>query len=210
MEPESSQSQQPVTVVDTHYLHDVFEHFDERGRIIDDKVRFSILCRLCGERNLAITNSKFDKKSPKTHEPWGVLPNCGHGFGLECLYALINTGVEVKKLPGCPTCHTPIFAFGRMNLFESVNTKMAVPLTDENEFHQINRARKAICSRTTPLDKMIEILKKGDSERVDFNRKHMIDVLRFVRQLHRKGKPGPDPAKMGYLLQFLDYEELYE
>ncbi|KAI5864743.1 hypothetical protein GGS23DRAFT_619381 [Durotheca rogersii] len=95
--------------VETTNFHQVLEHFDESGNIIDQtRTRLSIQCPICTTKNLSLVNGYYDSKSRDTHEAYTVLPGCGHAFGYVCLYNWLKEHINVRN-PTCPTCREPVF-----------------------------------------------------------------------------------------------------
>ncbi|KAI2604679.1 hypothetical protein GGR54DRAFT_652971 [Hypoxylon sp. NC1633] len=105
MEPTQSEQSHGAPTIETNNIHQVLEQFDEDGHIINQDTSFQIRCEICKERNLAILNSKVDKRSVDTHEYYAVLPGCGHIFGYTCVYTWILRAGE----PTCPYCRTTVF-----------------------------------------------------------------------------------------------------
>ncbi|KAI1205394.1 uncharacterized protein F4807DRAFT_471073 [Annulohypoxylon truncatum] len=96
---------QNIDTVDTSNFIEVLRYFDEDGNIANPNTRFDIQCGICREKNLALLNPAFDKRSRETHETYAVLPNCGHAFGYVCLSSWIFS----NSVPTCPTCRKRIF-----------------------------------------------------------------------------------------------------
>ncbi|KAI0849617.1 hypothetical protein F5Y00DRAFT_261402 [Daldinia vernicosa] len=101
-------SEQPITV-DTQYFHEVLTHFNEEGHLINRNTRFNIKCSICQDAHLSLVNHDFDKKSRATHEPFAVLPRCGHAFGYECISQWLMRDINIGN-PRCPTCRTDVFS----------------------------------------------------------------------------------------------------
>ncbi|KAI1137131.1 hypothetical protein F5Y05DRAFT_414294 [Hypoxylon sp. FL0543] len=103
--PQISGSDEQVTTVSTNNFRNVLENFDEDGHIKDQRTRFDITCSICYEKNLALLNPVFDKRSRKTHESYAVLPMCGHAFGYTCLLRWLKLNFS----PSCPICRKQVF-----------------------------------------------------------------------------------------------------
>ncbi|XXH05600.1 hypothetical protein Hte_012032 [Hypoxylon texense] len=104
-----------VFTIDTNNFDVVLKEFDEEGYIIDDDTRLQIPCAICNEKDLAILNGKFDRRTRATHESYTVLPNCKHAFGYTCLWDWIMEEIN-RKDPTCPTCRAAIFPYARWRL----------------------------------------------------------------------------------------------
>ncbi|KAI2472514.1 hypothetical protein F4781DRAFT_382902 [Annulohypoxylon bovei var. microspora] len=78
--------------------------FNEQA-ITVDTINF-LQCSICCDKNLALLNPRFDKRSRTTHESYAVLPNCGHAFGYVCLH----NWVVSNENPTCPVCRKDVFA----------------------------------------------------------------------------------------------------
>ncbi|KAI1650020.1 uncharacterized protein F4817DRAFT_313327 [Daldinia loculata] len=104
---EQTPGQTPVTV-DTQYFHEVLTHFNEDGYLTNKNTRFNIKCYICQVAHLSLVNYDFDKKSRTTHEPFAVLPRCGHAFGYECISQWLMKDINVEN-PKCPTCRADVF-----------------------------------------------------------------------------------------------------
>lgn len=87
----------------------ILDEFDEQGHIINSETRFQITCPICDEKELAILNGKFDKKSRASHESYAVLPHCQHAFGHTCVFSWIMSNINDGETPLCPSCRAPIF-----------------------------------------------------------------------------------------------------
>ncbi|KAI0837533.1 hypothetical protein F5Y06DRAFT_297390 [Hypoxylon sp. FL0890] len=99
---QTSDSDQQVTTVTTNNFPKVLEHFDKKGHLINPKTRFDIQCSICYEKNLALVNPTFDKRSRDTHESYAVLPLCGHAFGYTCLLSwLMQDRIYNSRCPVC-------------------------------------------------------------------------------------------------------------
>ncbi|KAI6088162.1 hypothetical protein F4821DRAFT_258332 [Hypoxylon rubiginosum] len=98
-----------TTLTSNHFKH-ILEAFDEEGHLINPETRFHITCPICDEKDLAILNSGFYKRSRTTHESYAVLPRCQHAFGHTCLSNWIMRNINTNGQPPlCPSCRTPIF-----------------------------------------------------------------------------------------------------
>ncbi|KAI2601956.1 hypothetical protein GGR54DRAFT_560071 [Hypoxylon sp. NC1633] len=106
MEQNKAEQSQGALTIETNNFHQVLEHFDQDGHIINLDTRFDIQCQVCLTRNLSVLNSKFDKRSRDTHETYCVFPRCGHAFGYTCIYKWITRFLR----PQCPVCRMDIFS----------------------------------------------------------------------------------------------------
>ncbi|KAI0103555.1 hypothetical protein F4814DRAFT_452904 [Daldinia grandis] len=106
--PEQTPSIEQGTIVDTQYFYEVLGHFGEDGHLISSTTRFQIKCYICHNVHLSLVNPLFDKKSRATHEPFAVLPRCGHAFGYECISQWLMKDINLEN-PKCPTCRKGIF-----------------------------------------------------------------------------------------------------
>ncbi|KAI1804680.1 hypothetical protein F4811DRAFT_570783 [Daldinia bambusicola] len=103
-----AQESDQTTTVETNYFPQVLTHFDEHGHLINPATRFSIHCDICHSANLSFVNHAVDKKTAATHEPFAVLPRCGHAFGYECLLGWVWRSIN-KTNPVCPSCRKEVF-----------------------------------------------------------------------------------------------------
>ncbi|KAI4862803.1 hypothetical protein F4820DRAFT_450632 [Hypoxylon rubiginosum] len=104
-----------VVTIDTNNFNSVLKEFNEEGHIINPNTRFQICCGICNEKDLAILNDKFDRRTRETHESYSVLPFCQHAFGHTCLWNWVMVERRRKK-PTCPTCRASIFPKGDWSL----------------------------------------------------------------------------------------------
>ncbi|KAI0870425.1 hypothetical protein GGS24DRAFT_475350, partial [Hypoxylon argillaceum] len=96
-------------IVETNNLHQVIQHFDDSGELIDNKTRIKIECQICMCKDLALTNRELDPLDKESHESYAVLPRCGHAFGHSCLQRWIKTQRAQRNYdPKCPSCRTPL------------------------------------------------------------------------------------------------------
>ena len=73
-------------IIDTNNFKQVLLYFNHEGELADKQdTRVAIDCAICREKQLAIVNPNFDQLGNDTHEPYIVLPLCGHAFGAKCL-----------------------------------------------------------------------------------------------------------------------------
>ncbi|KAI0007773.1 hypothetical protein F4779DRAFT_490086 [Xylariaceae sp. FL0662B] len=94
--------------VETNNFHRVLEHFDEDGYLIDPvNIHLELTCQICNEKNLALINNRFDRRTRETHECYTVLPRCGHAFGYRCLYSWLLSDASGNRT--CPTCRKPVY-----------------------------------------------------------------------------------------------------
>ncbi|OTA82933.1 hypothetical protein M434DRAFT_16857 [Hypoxylon sp. CO27-5] len=110
--PRSWESDPEVVTVSTNNFFKVLEYFDDQGTLIYPKTRFDIQCNICLQKNLAIVNPDFDKRSRLTHECYAVLPRCGHAFGYKCIYDWLKQGMGIFN-PKCPICRRIVFHRGQ-------------------------------------------------------------------------------------------------
>ncbi|KAI1465441.1 uncharacterized protein F4812DRAFT_123439 [Daldinia caldariorum] len=103
-----AQESNETVVVETSYSPEVLTNFDEHGHLINPATRFSMQCNICHVVNLSFVNHAVDKKSAATHEPFVVLPRCGHAFGYECILGWVWPSIN-KENPKCPSCRKEIF-----------------------------------------------------------------------------------------------------
>ncbi|KAI1378702.1 hypothetical protein F4677DRAFT_411717 [Hypoxylon crocopeplum] len=116
----NSDQQVAVTTVESNNFRHVLEYFNEQGHLTNpDTTRLSIPCGICGEKDLALLNGKFNKRSRETHESFAVLPICGHAFGYNCLFEWLLKDIN-KRNPICPFC--------RAQAFPSVREPLNLPI----------------------------------------------------------------------------------
>ncbi|KAI1282662.1 hypothetical protein F5Y07DRAFT_350552 [Xylaria sp. FL0933] len=105
----SSESQQEVTdagvTVDTNNFRRVISLFNEAGELVDPTTRFAIMCAICQDKKLALTNKQLDDNFGHSHEKYAVLPRCGHAFGSDCLFKWVHYNNSLNgREPTCPSC----------------------------------------------------------------------------------------------------------
>ncbi|KAI0149925.1 hypothetical protein F4776DRAFT_603854 [Hypoxylon sp. NC0597] len=137
--PQTWESDPDVVTVSTNSFFQVLEHFDDHGMLINPKTRFDIQCIICLQKNLAIVNPDFDKRSRRTHECYTVLPRCGHAFGYTCIYNWLKKDMNMFN-PKCPICRRIVFHKGRQPEIFSVFGDSGA----NEQFLEILDIRKAI------------------------------------------------------------------
>ncbi|KAI1656917.1 hypothetical protein F4813DRAFT_390258 [Daldinia decipiens] len=106
--PEQTPGSEQAITVDTQYFHEVLKHFNEDGYLINKNTRLNIKCHICQVAHLSLVNHDLDKRSRTTHEPFAVLPKCGHAFGYKCISQWLMKDINVKNSQ-CPTCRMDVF-----------------------------------------------------------------------------------------------------
>ena len=140
--PKSDSAKGPV-VVETKNFHQVLEHFDEAGELLDPQnMRFNINCGICCENNLAVVAGEEGNNS-NSSEPavplarYTVLPGCGHAFCTRCISKWMwchvldtknyrtgpgaSSSSSSSEIPSCPSCRELVFCAGKhpVHLFRS-------------------------------------------------------------------------------------------
>ncbi|RYP45161.1 hypothetical protein DL769_011479 [Monosporascus sp. CRB-8-3] len=107
-------------IIETNNFRHVLEFFNEEGNLKDNNTRVEIRCGICLEKNLSIMNSSTDTHSSEQHEPYTVLPRCGHGFGYRCVTKWLSTsGFRGGGHMRCPTCRERVFCDSNPLHFET-------------------------------------------------------------------------------------------
>ncbi|KAI0414618.1 hypothetical protein F5X98DRAFT_389659 [Xylaria grammica] len=123
--------------VETNNFHQVIQHFDDKGGIINKKTtRFSIDCGICKGKKLAIVNPDFDKPSDDTHQKYVVLPRCGHAFCSTCISEWINMH---KDRTTCPSCRALVYGRECMIMLVNFGSTIKNIGTQDGEIVEIRR-----------------------------------------------------------------------
>ncbi|KAI0423546.1 hypothetical protein F5Y09DRAFT_355686 [Xylaria sp. FL1042] len=155
----SSESQEEVTItdviVDTNNFHRVISLFDEAGDLVDPKTSFAIMCSICHNKHLALTNDQPDEKFDDTHEQYAVLPRCGHAFGSDCLLKWVHMA-DCRRhdiVPTCPTCRCPILCpKGHLSHTFALGSTSAEPFRQSEDLRAVRTALSTgSCAQCTEL-----------------------------------------------------------
>ncbi|KAK6949443.1 hypothetical protein Daesc_009523 [Daldinia eschscholtzii] len=134
-----AQEADEITTVETHYFPEVLEHFDDHGHLIDPNTKFNIGCYICHVANLGLVNHASEQRSSLTHEPFAVLPRCGHAFGYQCIMGWLLLDIN-KKNPKCPACRKEVYSNKN-----SPEVFLIVGVSPPEEQHmEINAIRKSL------------------------------------------------------------------
>ncbi|KAJ8109090.1 hypothetical protein ONZ43_g6235 [Nemania bipapillata] len=148
------------TVVETNNFHQVIEHFNAIGDLINKKTRFAIECQICRGKNLAITNRLLDPVTESKHEKYTVLPRCGHAFGYSCLHEWITTQKAQGQNPKCPSCRAPILCQnGHTGVITEHWASISAPYKQREDIcvirHKLSKTDCIQCERLTGGFKML-------------------------------------------------------
>ncbi|KAI0513054.1 hypothetical protein F5B22DRAFT_285535 [Xylaria bambusicola] len=123
-------------IVETNNFNQILQYFNNAGELIEETIRFAVDCPICTAR-LALGNPDLDRVTQDTHEPYIILPECGHAFGATCVQTWFATGEDA-----CPICRTPSSCAFRNNVYVLGSHFSAI-----NQAADINIARDLLNGR---------------------------------------------------------------
>ncbi|OTA99409.1 hypothetical protein M426DRAFT_16487 [Hypoxylon sp. CI-4A] len=174
-----------VPVIDSNNFRQVLQYFDRNGECINSNIRFRIPCAICNTKDISLVNSKFDKISRETHEPYAVLPRCGHAFGYTCLYTWLSNSINLE-MPKCPSC--------RQDAFYETNEPLTLDIygvaSDEEQSAEIYDIRQSLETPVVEEDPSGRFLADGMNPISEAEAS-----LRHIESLYPADEPGTAASK---------------
>ncbi|KAI0810184.1 hypothetical protein GGR55DRAFT_678779 [Xylaria sp. FL0064] len=201
----SSEAQQEVTVtgvtVDTNNFHRVIPLFDEAGDLVDPKTNFDIMCDICQDKKLALTNKQLDENFDDSHEKYALLPRCGHAFGSDCLFEWVHYNNSLHGIdPTCPSCRCPLACpKGHVSYLFSLGSTNAEPSRRSEDIRFVRTALSEVscaqCAEVVSGDSLREARNVSDRRVRELNLPIVQARGNELRDMLREGDRAVDRAR---------------